>query len=210
MGKRGPKSAASKFAQQTTRPRMDSIPWEAPGLSRAGRVIAFIESLPITSGTMPAGRSSCVRGKKRSSSAIYRTRRGKRVVRTALLTMPRKNGKSQLAAALALCHLLGPESEMRGQCFSAAADREQAAIIFREMEAFVLAIPEFEERCHVQSFHKQITDMQSGTVYRALSSDARKAHGLSPSFMILMNWRNPRTESFIIILSPAPAPDPSR
>src|SRR5439155_1447368 len=58
---------------------------------------------------------------------------GRRRVRTALITMGRKNGKTGLAACIALAHLVGPESEQRGQIYSAAADRDQAALIFREM-----------------------------------------------------------------------------
>ena len=106
------------------------------------------------------------------------------MVRTALVTLPRKNGKTAIAAALALCHLFGPESEQRGQVFSAASDREQAAIIYREMEAIILSVPEFDSRCHIQSFHKTITDEVTGSVYRAMTADCRKAHGLSPSFMV--------------------------
>ncbi|WP_419661502.1 phage terminase [Desulfosarcina variabilis str. Montpellier] len=186
MGKRGPKSAAAKFAaNQHSGPYYpDGFPWDNPKLNRASRVIKFIESLPITAG-VHAGKSLRLRPwQKKIIRAMYRTVRKKRIVRTALITMPRKNGKSALAAALALCHLLGPEAEQRGQCYSAAADREQAAIIFKEMEAIILAIPEFEERCHIQSFYRQITDYQTGSVYKAMSADARKAHGLSPSFMI--------------------------
>ncbi|MFO7556766.1 MAG: terminase TerL endonuclease subunit, partial [Desulfobacterales bacterium] len=93
------------------------------------------------------------------------------------------NGKTALAAALALCHLLGPEAEPRGQVYSASADREQGAIIFREMEAIILRIPEFEQRCHIQSFHKRITDLETASEYHAMSSDCRKAMGLSPSFI---------------------------
>ena len=183
MGKRGPKSAASKSAKPVKSWRGKNPPWEKKGLSRAERVIRFCECLPITSGTL-AGRKLKLRPwQKEIIESIYKTDRGKRKVRTALITMPRKNGKSQLAAALALCHLLGPESEPRGQVYSAAADREQAAIIFKEMEAIILRIPEFETRCHIQSFHKRITDTQTGSEYHAMSSDCRKALGLSPSFI---------------------------
>lgn len=161
------------------------MPWEKKGLSRAEKVIAFCEWLPITAG-IHAGRKLVLRDwQKDIVNAIYATDgEGLRMVRTALVTLPRKNGKTAVAAALALCHLLGPESEQRGQVFSAASDREQAAIIYREMEAIILAVPEFEARCHIQTFHRTITDTTTGSVYRAMSADARKAHGLSPSFMV--------------------------
>ena len=184
MGNRGPKSAASKAAKPVKSWRGKTPPWERKGLSRAERVIKFCESLPITSGTLAGRRMKLRPWQKEIIEAIYRTHRGRRIVRTALVTMPRKNGKTQLAAALALCHLVGPEAESRGQIYSAAADREQASIIFRECEAMILRIGAFQQRCHVQSFHRRITDTVTGSEYNAMSSDARKAHGLSPSFIV--------------------------
>jgi phage terminase large subunit-like protein len=200
MGKRGPKTGTVKAAINEAKfrsvgalplfesaqvPIKNDLPWEKKGLSRAQRVIAFIERLPITSG-MHAGNPLQLRPwQKDIIRAIYRTdRKKRRIVRTALITMPRKQGKTALAAALALCHLIGPEAEPRGQVFSAASDRDQAAIIFRELEAIILAIPEFAVRCNIKSFSKTIEDLLTGSTYQALSSDARKAHGLSPSFMV--------------------------
>ena len=186
MGKRGPITAARKSAKPVKRAwRGKTPPWERKGLSREEKVISFCESLPITSG-IHAGRKLKLRDwQKDIINSIYKTNgKGRRTVRTALITLPRKNGKTSLAAALALCHLVGPEAEPRGQVYSAASDREQAAIIFREMEAVILRIPEFEMRCHIQSFHRRITDIETGSEYNALSADSRKAHGLSPSFMV--------------------------
>ncbi len=180
MGLRGP-GAKAKARAPAASDEPPFKPWEAL-TDRAEKVIAFIETLPITSGVF-AGKKFKLRGwQKRWIKRAYRTRRGKRVVRTALLTMPRKNGKTQLVAALALCHLIGPECESRGQVYSAAADRDQAAIMFREMEAIIAATPWMVARCNIQRFAKKIEDLESGSVYAALSSDARKAHGLSPSF----------------------------
>lgn len=185
MGKRGIQSAAKKAIKPRRASRAKTLPWNKKGLSRAERVIKFCEFLPITSG-IHAGRKLVLRDwQKDIINAIYATdENGLRKVRTALVSLPRKNGKTALAAALALCHLLGPESEQRGQVFSAASDREQASIIYREMEAIILSVPEFDARCHIQSFHKTITDTTTGSVYRAMTSDGRKAHGLSPSFMV--------------------------
>jgi phage terminase large subunit-like protein len=186
MGRRGPRTGAAKAAARDQRPTWEgSPPWEAEGLTRAGRVVAFLECLPITSG-MHAGSLLKLRPWQREIiEGIYATGEdGRRIVRTALVTCSRKQGKTALAAGLALCHLIGPEAEQRGQVYSAAADRDQAAIIFREMEAVILAVPEFAERCNVRTFNKQITDELTGSTYQALSSDARKAHGLSPSFMV--------------------------
>ena len=51
---------------------------------------------------------------------------GMRQYRTALLMLPRKSGKTELAAALALYGLLG-DGEAGAEVVSAAADRDQAA-----------------------------------------------------------------------------------
>ncbi|WP_242482719.1 terminase large subunit domain-containing protein, partial [Thiocystis violacea] len=101
--------------------------------------------------------------------------------------------KTQLAAALALCHLCGPEAEARGQVYSAAADRNQAGIIFQEMKAFILDDEELRSRVIIRDTPKELEDVETGSVYKALSSDARKAHGLSPSFYVcdeLAQWPN--------------------
>ena len=52
------------------------------------------------------------------------------------------------------------------------------------MEAIILSVPEFDSRCHIQSFRKIISDTVNGSVYTAMTADSRKAHGLSPSFMV--------------------------
>lgn len=190
MGLRGPgarpvKAPPAKAPQKPARRRQG-------GATRAERVIRWIEGLTITSGAH-AGRPMRLRDwQKAIIRDLYRTdAAGRRVVRQALITMGRKNGKTQLAAALALAHLCGPEAEPRGQVFSAAADRGQAAIIFAEMKAFVLASPELAERVVIREFKRELEDVVTGSIYLPLSSDARKAHGLSPSFYVadeLAQW----------------------
>lgn len=159
--------------------------WEAPGLSRADRVLAFISSLQITAGRH-AGRPFELRPWQIAIiREIYaQDEAGKRPVRTAVLSFGRKNGKTALAAALALCHLCGPEAEPRGECYSAANDRNQAAKIFAEMSAMVEAHPVLRDRVSIKRFAKQLEDVETGSIFAALSSDARTKMGLSPSFAI--------------------------
>jgi phage terminase large subunit-like protein len=148
--------------------------------------------LEITSG-VHAGRPFKVRDWQRDIiEAIYAEQDNRRVVRNALISVPRKQGKTALAAALALCHLVGPEAERRGQVVSAAADRAQAAIIYNEIKAFAEADGDLYDRMIVRDYKKEIEDAVTGSTYRALSSDGKKAHGLSPSFIIadeLAQWR---------------------
>jgi phage terminase large subunit-like protein len=184
MGLRGPGARPKSRAPAPARARRS--PWQAKGLSRAERNIRFIESLRITSG-IHARRKFQVRDWQRQIiEAWYATdAEGVRIVRTGLLSVARKNGKSGLCAALALCHLLGPEMEPRGQIVVGATDRDQSALIFDEVVAFIEDNERFGSECNIKRHEKTIEHLPSGSKFRALSSDAKKAHGLSPSVVIL-------------------------
>ena len=178
MGLRGP--GAKPIGKATRRKRQTNT-----GLSRCDKVVGFIETLPITSGLL-AGQKFKVRPWQREIlEGIYRTNgEGKRVVRQSLITMPRKNGKTGLTAALALCHLCGPEAEKRGQVYSAAADRNQAALIYNEMKAIIQAVPELNGHVIVRDFTKHLEDTETGSIFMALSADAKTKHGFSASCVI--------------------------
>jgi phage terminase large subunit-like protein len=169
-----------------TAPTSEQHPWDAPGLTRAERVVSFIESLPCTSGFL-AGTKFQVRPWQRDFiEAVYRTDAdGKRLVRTALLSMARGNGKTGLAACLALAHLCGPEAVTRGEVYSAANDRWQAGRIFSEMVAMVENTPWLAARVAIRRGVKELEDI-GGTksFYAALSRESGTKHGLSPTCVI--------------------------
>ncbi|WP_206340892.1 terminase large subunit [Marinicauda algicola] len=161
------------------------MPWKKKGLSRVERVIAFLEWLPITKGKLAGTKMKLLPEQREFVEAVY----GRKDVRLGIKSEPRGNGKSGLCSGLALCHLLGPEAEPRGEVYSAAIDRQQAGILFNEMEAIILAVPEFAAAVNIQRFHKRIevTDPDhpgAYSTYEALSQDARRAHGLAPSLWI--------------------------
>jgi phage terminase large subunit-like protein len=162
-------------------------------MSRAERVIAWVEGLTVTSGAS-AGQPLRLRPWQRDLiRRVYAEGPGgRRLVRTALVSTARKSGKSTLCAALALCHLVGPEAVPRGQVVSAAADRGQASIIYAELRAFALANPDIADRVVFRDFNKTVEDVETGSVFAALSADHRKAHGLSPTVAIcdeVAQWR---------------------
>ena len=157
------------------------------------RVFLFAESLPISSGKL-AGQKFRLRDwqKDMLRPVLDRHVDGKRVIRTALFSFPRKNGKTQLAAVLALAFLCGPLSEERGQIYSAASDRNQASLVFKELCAIIDRMPWMSDRLNIRKQIKVVEDEATGSFYEALSSDARKAHGLSPSCIIadeIAQWR---------------------
>ncbi|WP_372400769.1 terminase TerL endonuclease subunit (plasmid) [Azospirillum sp. HJ39] len=105
---------------------------------------------------------------------------GRRVVRRAYLFIARKNGKSTFAAGLALLLLLA--GERSAEIYSAAADREQASIVFREAASMVLASPPLSRVCEV--FKRSVICARLMSSYGVLSSDAETKHGLNPSGII--------------------------
>ena len=186
MGLRGFQGQARKQAQEKLdqRKRVKVLPWLKPKLSRVERVFAFLEFLPITKGKLAGRKMKLLPAQRQFIEDIYGRTHADRV-RIAIFSEPRGNGKTGLIAGLELCHLLGPESEPRGEVYSAGIDRLQASLIFNEMEAIILQVEEFSVRCNVQRFRKQIEVLDGegiGSKYEALSSDARRAHGLSPTF----------------------------
>jgi len=189
MGLRGPGAVPMKKTAGTVIPaEIKPHPWDARGLSRADRVIAFMESLPVTSGSL-AGTTFKLRGwQKKFIRAVYRTdRRAIRQVRTAVLSLARKNGKTDVAARLALCHLAGPEAESRGEVYSAANDRFQAGRTFAEMCAIIERVDWLRVRISVRRHSKELEDVGeggTGSTYAALSADVGTKHGLSPSFVV--------------------------
>lgn len=100
--------------------------------------------------------------------------------RRALIGLPRKNGKSLLGTSLALEHLIhGPQG---AQVYSAAADRAQARIVFGEARNQVINSPTLSR---VIKVYRDALELPArGAVYRALSADAMRAHGLAPSLVI--------------------------
>ena len=98
--------------------------------------------------------------------------------RRAVIGLPRKNGKSLLGTAIALEHLMyGPQG---AQVYSAASDRQQARIVFGEARQQVLNNPELSK---VVKTYRDALEYR-GSVYRVLSADAMRAHGLAPSLVV--------------------------
>lgn len=189
MGLRGPGAGRMKRANEALPARKRRLPWQKKDLGRAGRVLAFLRHLPITKGPLAGRKMKLLPEQVEFVQQIYGDldAKGLRKRRIGVKSEPKGNGKSGVCAGLVLCHLLGPESEVRGEVYSAAIDRAQAAIIYAEVEAIIDQIPEFASRVNTQRHAKKIEVLAGdgkGSMYEALSADARRAHGLSPSLWV--------------------------
>lgn len=169
---------------------------------RADRVIAFIENLTVPSG-IGAGEPFLLRAwQKRWIRDIYEPRNpnGTRKVRRAILSMARKNGKTALVAALVLVHLIGPEAEPNGEIYSAANEREQAAIVFKVAAQMVRSDEDLKTMIRVVDSTKTMVCVQNGSVYRAISAEAGSKHGLNPSMVIYDELAQAKTRALYDVL----------
>jgi phage terminase large subunit-like protein len=164
-------------------------------MPEAEQVLAFLETLPIVSGLRAGERLELLDFQRQFVRGVYgpRDNSGNRLVRLAALSVARGNGKSATLSGLMLAHLLGPCLEPYGEIYAAALDREQAGVLYRQTRAYIEATPWMAARVNIRDWHKEIVDEESQSIWRALTSDARKAHGLAPSFWVadeVAQWRS--------------------
>lgn len=106
----------------------------------------------------------------------WKRKDGTRRYRTAYVEIPRKNGKTTIAAGVGL-YLLFYDKEQGAEIYSAAADREQAAIAFDLAKSMVESEPVLAEQAEV--YRRSIVVPKSGSSYKVLSADARSKHGFN-------------------------------
>ncbi|MGE0191182.1 MAG: terminase large subunit [Planctomycetota bacterium] len=106
------------------------------------------------------------------------TTTGHRRYREAFVFVARKNGKSSWAAGICL-YLLLCDGEPGGQVYSAAADQQQSALIFRHAMQMVAHRKDLLARTRVYRAFKSIEVPETGSIFRALTADANTKHGLS-------------------------------
>lgn len=100
---------------------------------------------------------------------------GLRRFRKAYIEIPKKNGKTQLIAGLALYMLLG-DNEPGAEVYVAAADREQARILFNAAKSMVESNPALAKRLIV--YRNQIVRRDDPvSFFQVLSAEAATKHG---------------------------------
>ena len=111
-------------------------------------------------------------------------RTGHRVYQQAWLCMPKKNGKTQTGAGLALYGLAGDGDEngleLNPQVPIAAAARHQAAELGRTARIMALASPSLRRRLEINKHDVYATREGGGRLWW-VASDADTIHGIKPS-----------------------------
>lgn len=102
-------------------------------------------------------------------------------VRTALVSLPRANGKSALAAALAVAELFaGPAS---AEVLVVASDQRQANIVLRMARRMIELNPELAARCLI--YADRLVVPHNDATMIALPADPAALHGWDPSLLIV-------------------------
>ena len=122
---------------------------------------------------------------------------GSRRYRTAYIEIPRKNGKSSLAAGIAL-YLLFADGEYGAEVYSAAADRDQAHIVFDLAKQMAQASPALVKIAEIYKRSMVYTETMSS--YKVLSADAFTKHGLNASGVVVDELHAQPTRDLVDVL----------
>ncbi len=107
---------------------------------------------------------------------------GTRRYREALVYLPRKQGKTICASGLAL-YTLFCDGEVGSECYVAAADREQAKLLWDVAKRQVLANTVLSGSCTV--YQNSIVIESMGSSFKAISADANTKHGYNSQCVIV-------------------------
>lgn len=106
---------------------------------------------------------------------------GTRRFRRCFVWIARKNGKTELAAGIALLILVG-DAEMGGQVFSIASEEAQAKIVFTKASNMAVRTPVLAQK--LECLGKVIYCPELNASFRPLSGKPKGKHGLNMSGLV--------------------------
>ena len=146
----------------------------------ADYAVSFIECLCHTKGTWAGKPFKLLDWQEQIIRDLFGTVKpnGYRQFNTAYIEIPKKNGKSELAAAVALLLCCG-DGEQRAEIYGCAADRGQATIVFDVAADMVRMCPALNKRCKILTSQKRILFAPTNSFYQVLSAEAYSKHGFN-------------------------------
>ena len=153
--------------------------------AKADRAVTFIENLKHTKGKWDGKPFWLLPWQEQIIRDIFGIvdKDGHRQFRTAYVEIGKKNGKSELAAAVAL-YLLYGDNEPAAEVYGAAADRQQASIVFDVARRMVEKAPALYKRSKVAAATKRIVNYSNAGFYQVLSAEVGTKHGLNVSGLV--------------------------
>ncbi len=153
--------------------------------AHADRAVRFFEMLRHTDGQFYNQPFKLLPWEEKIVRDVYGTLKenGTRQYKYVYLEVPKKNGKSELAAGAALYHLYA-DGEVKGEIYSCAVDRKQAAIVYEVARDMTDLVPALKKRTRKVDSQKKLIDRVSKSEYEVLSSESYSKHGFKPSSVI--------------------------
>ena len=153
--------------------------------AKADRAVKFIENLCHTKGKWAGTRFWLLPWQEQLIRDIFGIVKpdGNRQFRTAFVEICKKVGKSELAAAIAL-YILYADNEPSTEVYGAAADRQQASIVFDVARQMVEMSPALMKRSKLMSATKRIVNYGNAGFYQVLSAEVGSKHGFSISGLV--------------------------
>ncbi len=151
---------------------------------KAKRVIKFIECLKHTKGEFHGKPFFLLPWQEKIVRDVFGTVRDDdptvRQYTTAYIEIPKKQGKSELGAAIAL-NMLVNDDEWKAEVYSCASDRQQAAIVFDVAVDMVRQSPVLSRCIKIIPSTRRMVYEPRGSIYQVLSSEVMTKHGLNVS-----------------------------
>ena len=146
----------------------------------ADHAVNFIQCLSHTKGRWAGKPFYLMPWQERIIRDVFGTLKanGYRQFNTAYIEIPKKNGKSELAAAVAILLLCG-DFEDGAEIYGCAADRQQATIVFDVAAAMIENSPTLSKYCKVNKSSKRIIYLPRNSFYQVLSAEAYSKHGFN-------------------------------
>ena len=146
----------------------------------ADYAVGFIECLCHTKGTWAGKPFDLIDWQERIIRDLFGILKpnGYRQFNTAYVELPKKQGKSELAAAVALLLCCG-DGEERAEVYGCAADRQQASIVFEVAADMVRMCPALGKRVKILASQKRMVYLPTNSFYQVLSAEAYSKHGFN-------------------------------
>lgn len=158
------------------------IPFSELAIQKANKKITFIENLTFSKGVWAGKQFKLLDWQRDMVIKIFGTLKenGKRQYRTVFCEVAKKNGKTELMAAIDLSMLCADE-ENNPEVYLCACDKNQANLIYEPASIMVGNNNVLSKKILIRKSLKRMIYPKNHGIFQVLSADIKSKHGFSPS-----------------------------
>lgn len=193
--------ACERFLRDYEAARKPDSPWRYDDLA-AMKAMFFVTQLPNIKGPLAGQRIALMDWQKLVYANVFGFKdreTGARRFRQGVVYVPRGNGKTTIAAPLALFMTFG-EAEGGAEGYAAAVTRDQARILFDVAKAMVARTSSMRDRWHVGVLTNSIFQERTASKFVPISSDAKALDGLNVQVAVCDEIASHRTSEVYDVL----------